>query len=307
MSKVSAKYFDPETLAKIQPLALRSRFLLEGYLAGLHRSPHRGQSVEFAEHREYAPGDDIRQVDWKVFARTDKYYLKQFEDETNLVVVVILDGSESMSFHSNERGLTKLEYAQLAALSLAYLVLDQRDAVALIPMTGEDRWLPPSNQPQRWQDMILMMEQMPSRASVPFGSMLGSVATKLNRRSLIVVLSDFLDELNPVFQSVRHWKFDGHDICFLQILDHAEQEFPFSQTTKFLGLEGWPNQTVDPVTIRESYLSEFRSHQSLLRAFCHQAEVDYEVFSTERPLSFHLPKFLGRRRNLLRQGRSHVG
>jgi uncharacterized protein (DUF58 family) len=306
--KLSAKYFDPETLAKIQPLSLRSKYLLEGYIAGLHRSPQRGQSIEFAEHREYSPGDDVRQIDWKVFARTDKYYLKQYEDETNLIVIFVVDTSESMTFRSAKSPLSKLEYAQLIALSLAYLVLDQHDAVSLVTYSSKiDRWLDPSNQAQRWQDMVSTLETAPVGGSTDTGHVLGDLAGRLSRRCLVIVLSDFLDELDQLVLGCRHLRHQRHDVCLLQVLDQAEQSFPYPSPSKFIGLEGQGDLIVDPVSIRSDYIAEFEQHQTTLQAFCNQSEIDRQVFVTTNPISVSLPFFLARRQKAYHQrGRNHA-
>ena len=296
MSK-SQKYFDPETLARIRPLGLRARTLVEGLVAGLHRSPLRGQSIEFAQHREYAAGDDVRQVDWKVYARSDRYYLKQYEDETSLTCYLLLDQSESMHYGGEEKRLCKLEYAQLIACSLAYLVLVQQDCVGLVTCSsGIDDWLPPSGSMNQLDDMIRVMEQGHSDKRTSLGAVVSGVVQRLHQRSLVIILSDFFDAMDQLLQSLKLVRHAGHDMMLIQILDRDETTMPFDQMTRFEGLEEMGDVLTDPMLIAGAYRKAMRLFQSQLNDACQQLRADYFCLLTDESLAAALPRILASRK-----------
>jgi uncharacterized protein (DUF58 family) len=292
----SQKYFDPETLARIRPLGLRARTLVEGLVAGLHRSPVRGQSIEFSQHREYVPGDDLRQVDWKVFARSDKYYLRQYEDETNLICHLLLDQSESMHYRSNDRGLSKLEYAQLLACSLAYLVLGQQDSVGLVTFSsGIDDWLAASSSRNQLEDIIRIMERPKQGAKTDFAATLRACGGRIQKPGVVVLLSDLFGEPAQILDEVKLLKFAGHDVILMHVLDPAELSFPFDQMTRFEGLEGTGRVVTDPMLIGGAF-------RRAMEAFCNQLESgiqlldqDYFRMQTDESLAAALPRVLASR------------
>ncbi|MEO8494551.1 MAG: DUF58 domain-containing protein [Planctomycetota bacterium] len=291
------KSLDPRTLAKLQGLSLRARRIVEGFVAGLHRSPYRGFSVEFAEHREYVPGDDIRYLDWKVFGRTDKFYLKQYEDETNLICYLVLDVSESMSYRGPDSPLSKLEYAQCIAAALAWLVLQHQDAVGLITFDRQIRdYVPPSNSPSRLQELLAVMEQAPSANKTAIGNTFQQLAQKLTRRGVVLVISDLFDEAKSVLNGLRHLRHRQHDLAVLQILDPAELSLPFDRPTLFRGLEGMPELTTQPRAIRAAYQAELDSFLKQLKRGCLDNGIDYRVVSTDQPFDVALSAFLSSRR-----------
>ena len=235
----SLKYFDPETLSKIRPLGLRARTLVEGVMSGLHRSPLRGHSIEFAQHREYVPGDDLRQVDWKVYARSDRYHLKQYEDETNLIAYLLLDTSESMQYRGARSTLSKLEYAQLVLFSLAYLVITQQDSAALATFTSQlNGWLPPSGSASALEDMIRLMETAPTDNRTDLPKVIESVAQRCSKPGVIVLISDLLDDQSRLLTSLKRLRHQRHDVIVIHVLDESELTFPFDRSTRFEGLEG---------------------------------------------------------------------
>ncbi len=265
----------------------------------MHRSPTRGQSIEFAEHREYSPGDDVRQIDWKVYARTDRFFVKQFEDETNLIGVLAIDSSESMTYQSHLAPWSKLEYAQSLLLTLAICLLDRRDTTALITFSESiDQALEPSNQMSRWQEMIPILESTPVEKKTHIGRSLSELAAKLHRRSLIFVISDFLDDLDELAQGCKHLRHQRHDVFLLQVLDPAELEFPFRNPTTFSGLEGSGKLTLDPMLLRQQYLKQVEYHQRLLQGLCQQSEIDWGLMTTNQPLSDILPRILHKRNRI---------
>lgn len=295
----SLKSLDPRTLAKLQGLQLRARRIVEGFVAGLHRSPYRGFSVEFAEHREYVPGDDIRYLDWKVFGRTDKFYLKQYEDETNLICYLALDVSESMSYRSPDSPLSKLEYAQCIAASLAWLVLQHQDAVGLITFDHQIRdFVPPSNSPSRLNELLSVMEQTPSANKTAIGDTFQQIAQKLKRRGVVLVISDLFDEAKNVLNGLRHLRHRQHDLAVLQILDPAELSLPFDRPTLFHGLEGMPDLTTQPHAIRAAYQEELNGFLRQIKRGCLDNAIDYRLVSTDQPFDVALSAFLSSRQGI---------
>ena len=291
------KYFDPQTLAKIRPIGLRARYLVEGYIAGMHRSPHQGRSIEFSQHREYVPGDDLRQVDWKVYGRTDKFYLKQYEAETNLICHLLLDCSESMSYRGPNSPLSKFEYAQLTIVSLAYLVLSQQDSisVSLIDQNLQQQ-ITPSNSPAQLNHVIGLLEQSQSVRSTALEPALRETASRLKSRGVVVLVSDLLDEPEKILQGLQHLRYQRHDVIVIQVLDDAELSFPFDQPSRFLGMEGWAPLLADPRGIRQAYQKEIQQHISKLREATRSMEIDFQLMNTSQPLYLTLPHLLAQRR-----------
>lgn len=304
MSKLQ-KYFDPETLARIGPLGLRARTLVEGLVAGQHRSPVRGHSIEFAQHREYVPGDDLRQVDWKVYARSDKYHLKQYEDETSLTCYLLVDHSQSMLYgqrdlqaepsHSAD-GLSKLQYAQLIAFSLAYLVIEQRDFAALMTFSdGIDDWLPPSGSPSQFEDMISVMERASHHPKTDLASVLQQASQRLPRRGLVVLISDLLDDVQAMLKSLRLLRLMGHDALLIHVLDRDEVDFPFDSMARFEGLEDQPQVVTDPRMIAQAYRQAVKEFCQQLEVGCRQIDIDYFRVLTDESLATSLPGILAAR------------
>jgi uncharacterized protein (DUF58 family) len=291
-----SKYLDPKVLAEIAGLDLRARLVVEGYVSGMHRSPYRGFSVEFAEHREYTQGDDLKHLDWKVFGRTDKYYVKQYEEETNLNCVILLDCSESMGYRSDPAGLTKLEYATAIAASLAYLALQQQDAVGLATFDEQiTRYLRPSNNPGHWKTLIREMEAGAGPRKTSIGAVIDDLADRLPRRVLLVLLSDLFVDLDEIVRGLRHLRYRRHEVIVFHVMDHAELEFPFGAVTLFEGLEGTGQLLVEPKALRARYLEEVRKFTSTLRGHCRNLRTDYEVVDTSRPLNKVLTSYLATR------------
>lgn len=287
---------DPQTLAKIQGLRLRARHIVEGYVAGLHRSPYRGFSIEFAEHREYAPGDDLRYVDWKVLGRTDKVYLKQFEDETNLLCYLVLDISESMTYRGPGAALSKLEYAQCLAAAIGWLILRQQDAVGLATFDSQLRTLiRPAGNPSHVEQLLQALEAVAPGKKTAAGPILHELAQRLSRRGVVIVLSDCFDDVASLVAGLKHVRHRQHDVTLLQVLDPAELEFPFCGPTEFQGLEGLDIAPADPQMIRSAYLREFRAFQQSLAMACRREHMDYCLLRTDQPLDAALARVLRKR------------
>lgn len=287
---------DPRTLAKLAGLELRARSIVEGYVAGMHRSPFHGFSVEFAEHREYVPGDDVRHVDWKVYGKTDKYYLKQYEEETNLICYLVLDTSESMTYRSHDAPLSKLDYARTVAAALAYLVLRQQDSVGLAMFDQELRtFVRPSGNPSHLKQLTHVMEQAETGKKTAAGPILHELAERLPRRGVVVLLSDLFDNVASLLAGLKHLRHRRHEVIVFQVLDPAELEFAFEQTTLFKGLENWPDTLTDPRTLRQAYLAEFEKFLLEVRKCCREQRADYVQLRTDQPLDLALSSYLAKR------------
>ena len=292
----SPSSLDPRTLAKLKGLHLRARHIVEGYVSGLHRSPYHGFSIEFAEHCEYAPGDDLRYVDWKVFGRTDKFYLKQYEDETNLLCYLVLDVSESMTYRSNPAALSKLEYAQALAASVAWLVLEQQDATGLVTFDSQIRTLlRPASNSSHLKQLIQVMETVIPGKKTTAGPIFHELAERLKKRGVVMILSDFFDNVNSLLAGLKHFHHRRHDVVLLHVLDPAELDFPFQRPTQFQGLEEFPDVMTDPQALRRAYLKELGAFQQALREGCRTMNMDYELMRTDRPLDAALRSFLAGR------------
>jgi uncharacterized protein (DUF58 family) len=287
------KYLDPNTLAKLQGLELRARLIVEGYVSGLHRSPYHGFSIEFAEHREYAPGDDLRYVDWKVFGKTDKFYLKQYEEETNLVSHLVLDTSESMLYQSENAPFSKLEYAQCVAAALAYLILQQQDSVGLVTFDREIRALiRASSNPSHLKQLLHVMSQSRAEQKTASGPIFHDLAERLKKRGVVIVLSDFFDDVASVLAGLKHLRHRRHEVILFHVLDPAELDFPFRQPTLFRGLEEWPAVLADPRSLRKAYLAEIDRFVRELRQGCRAHRIDYVQMRTDQPLDLALSSYL---------------
>ncbi|MDP9172393.1 MAG: DUF58 domain-containing protein [Planctomycetota bacterium] len=293
------KYLEPRTLARIASLDLRARLIVEGLTAGMHRSPYQGISVEFAQHRQYVPGDDTRHVDWKVFGKTDKIYLKQYLEETNLHLICIVDASESMGYSSISEGAihwSKYDYATAVAAALSYLVIQQQDSVGLAIFDNElKRYFKPSNSPGQWRILTRELTLTPRLKKTNTGRVLDQLAEKLTHRSLIVVLSDFFDDLESIQKGLRHLRYRKHEVMAFQILDPTEIEFPFEDVTLFKGLEEQGQLLTEPQSLRAGYLAELAAFTDQLKKMCRGMHIDFTRMNSGEPLDVALSAFLATR------------
>jgi uncharacterized protein (DUF58 family) len=294
-------YLDPEVLQKLGDLELVAREVVEGLRVGSHRSPLRGFSTEFAHHRQYSPGDAIRDLDWRVYGRTDRYYTKLYEAETNFDCTILIDASASMNYGSGK--VSKLEYAKFLAASLAYVVLKQRDSVGLSVFDSEVRaYLPPRSA----MGVILQIDQL-LREIVPvprttIAKQLHDIALMMKRRSFVILISDLLADVDDIRAGLDHLRHDGHNVVVLHTLDPYELEFPFKGTWLFEGLEGEEPLTTQPERIREDYLASFGEYMEALKAGCVASQVDYTTVDTSRPLDLVLSEFFNERQSTLSGG-----
>lgn len=291
----------PDILARIAKLELEAKQVVEGFLAGRHKSPRHGFAVEFAQHREYAPGDDIRHIDWKVYARTERYHLKQYEQETNLVAWMVVDESESMKVGTvrNKDGatVTKFDVASTLAAALTYLVVGQSDTAGLATFTDRVRIpLRPSSQSGQVREVLRSLATGPGDTVSSAGRALRDLGALLGRRGIVFVFSDLLDDVEDLVTGLRILKSQKHDVIIFQVLDAAEIDFPFRHPTLFLGLEELPEISTDPLSVRDSYLTEFNKHQAALEAACRTLAVDRVIVRTDDDLGRVLAEYLQKRR-----------
>jgi uncharacterized protein (DUF58 family) len=312
-----SSFISAETVTQLAGLELKARQVVDGALSGLHRSPHRGFSVEFAEHREYVPGDDLRYVDWKVYGKRDRYYLKQFEQETNFVCELLVDVSPSMRYRSSHAEFTKLDYARHLAAALAYLVLRQQDAVGLITFSHElAQSIKPSGQAAHFKQVIHLLESLPGGdadacvAAHPdpqdFDRPLHEVAERIRPRSLVILLSDCFAESDALTAALRHFRHRRHDVSVLQVVDPAEADFPFEEPTLFHDLESPQSEFVDPRGVQAAYRHEFEEFRRRLEAGTRDLGMDYALLRTDAPLEQALSGFLLRRARRSMAGGTHV-
>jgi uncharacterized protein (DUF58 family) len=291
------QYLDPEVLQKLGDLEWVAREVVEGLRVGSHRSPLRGFSTEFAHHRQYAPGDPIRSIDWRVFGRTERYYTKLYEAETNFDCHLLVDSSASMSYGSGK--VSKLEYAKFLAASIAYMVLKQRDSVGLSVFDSEVRaYMPPRSS----MGVILEIDRM-LRVTKPvpkttIAKQLHDIALLMKRRSFVVLISDLFSDVDDIMAGLDHIKFDGHNVVVIQTLDPYELEFPFKGTWRFEGLEGEEPITTQTDRIKESYLADLKKYLEELNARCVGSHIDYTVANTKRPLDAVLSEVVLKRQSL---------
>lgn len=289
-------YLDPAVLSKMKGLGLKARLIVEGFVSGLHKSPFHGFSVEFAEHREYVPGDDLRYVDWKVFGKTDRYYLKQYEEETNFGCHLLVDCSESMAYQSEGAAMSKVEYARHVAASLAWLVVQQRDAAGLATFdTGVSNFLRASSAPSHLRQLIHLMETAPAKGETALGPILHDLAERIRKRGVVILLSDLFDDPESLMMGLKHFRHRKHDVTVMQVIDPAEQDFPFEDPTLFKGLESLPEQMAEPKALRKAYQREFDGFLKDVRRGCRDLSMDYVLLRTDMPLGVALSSFLSRR------------
>ena len=297
MQLESIKYLDPQFLANIGNLELIARSVVEGFITGLHKSPFHGFSVEFSQHRPYMPGDALRFVDWKVYARTDRYYIKQFEEETNLRSYILLDVSSSMAYQSTK--VSKWMYASYLASALAYLLLHQRDATGLVLFDDRIRLqMPPRSMGSYLRLMLKHIGQAQMGKDTSVGTVLHQIADQFRRRGLIILISDLLDDPEEIIKGLKHFRHDKHEVLVFHILDRQELEFEFNGNVMFKDLESEERVKTQPFFIRQQYRERFRNFLKYYRLETSKNNIDYQQMFTDEPLNIALTKFLSKRRRL---------
>jgi uncharacterized protein (DUF58 family) len=289
------RFLDPAVIARLGTMELKARTVVEGFLSGLHRSPYKGFSVEFAEYRQYLPGDDLSTIDWKVYARSDRHYVKKYEEETNLECHLLLDVSASMAYRGTAP-MSKLEYGSVLAASLAFLMNRQRDATGLIAFDERIAFrMPAGARPGHLHALLLALERLEPGTRSDVGRPLHQLAEALVKRSLVVLISDLLDDPEPVIKGLRHLKFRGTDVVVFQVLDPDELTFPFRGASRFRDLESAEEVTADPESVRTAYLRELASLTLRYNRELRGSGIDYVQLDTSQPLDFALLAYLSAR------------
>jgi uncharacterized protein (DUF58 family) len=293
-TKSSVSYVDAQTLMAVRNLELRARIVVQGFWNGLHRSPYHGFSVEFTEYRQYTPGDDPRYLDWRLYARSDRYYIKKFEDETNLRCYLLVDNSKSMGYGS--LAYNKAQYANTLAATFAYFLYGQGDAVGLLTFDERIReYLPARYRTGHLRHMMLALEKPAGGTQTDLAAPLKRIVELVRKRGLMVVLSDFLSPLDTLERSLSQLTASGHEVMVFQILDPAERDFKFEKASFFLDMESGNELYIEPAEIREDYLQKLKQHQAALEAICQKLGVGFRKLYTDSPLDQALFDYLRER------------
>ena len=297
MADFRSQYLDPAVLETLGNMQVRARSLVEGIIAGLHRSPHRGGSVEFAEYIEYSPGHEIRHIDWKVYGKSDKYYVKQYQDETNLRTYFLLDGSGSMAFESEEAPLTKLRYVSFLAATMAYLFIRQGDAVGAVSVDEDEivRFLPAASKTTHLDDLFFLLEALTGTGPTSLVKGLKTIAERTRSRAQVFVFSDMLDADEEVLTLLQVLRKRRYEVSVFHVIDEAEITLPYEGLTHFEGMENDGELLVDPDDLRDRYLAAMQEHLERIKRACEENDLEYTRFLTREPIEEVALRFLRRR------------
>ncbi|RZP29384.1 DUF58 domain-containing protein [bacterium] len=291
------KYLEPEMVARLSNMSLRARLVVEGYIIGQHKSPFHGFSVEFAEHRAYGPGDEIRHVDWKLYGKTDRYFVKQYEEETNLRAYILLDTSRSMEYTSSK--ISKLDYGNYLSAALAYLMINKQDGVGLTLFDNQiQKFIPPRSKPSHINTILTHLDTIGSGKDTNVGIVLHEMAERIKKRGLVILISDLFDETENIIKGLKHFRHNKQEIIVFHIMDRKELDFNFTNRTKFKDMETDEQITTDPWKIRKIYQQSIRSYQDELRLRCREQKIDYVPLFTDQNLDLALNEFLKKRQRL---------
>ncbi|MFQ5906351.1 MAG: DUF58 domain-containing protein [bacterium] len=297
MAQSYRRFLDPEVVTRLKGLDLKARLVVEGFLTGLHKSPYRGFSVEFAEHRQYMPGDEIRKIDWKVWGKTDRFYVKEFEEETNMKGYLLLDASGSMGYSSSR--LSKLEYSSLLSAALAFLLLQQQDSVGLITFdTKIRRYIPPRSTALHLHNILKELDGLSAGGETNVSVTFHELAERIKRRGLIIVISDLLDDPREVLLSLKHFRHRKHEVIVFHVLDKFELEFPFEKSAIFRDMETKEEIPVYPQHLRREYKRSMDMFTESYKRKCRENSIDYLAIDTSTPYGFVLSSYLAKRKRL---------
>ncbi len=293
------KYLNPSTVSKLNSLELKARLVVEGFIAGLHKSPYHGFSVEFSEHRPYMQGDSLKNVDWKVYGKTEKYFIKQFEEETNLICNVIVDVSKSMDF-SYDKNIKKLEYASILAASFIYLMLNQRDAVGLTLFSDKlESYLPPKSNRSYLTELLRSLNATKATNTTQTANCLSEIAERIKRRGLVIVISDFFDDINSVLKALKHFRYKKNEVVVFQVLDPVEINFSFGRDAIFKDLETSEEMTTQPHQIQKAYRQAMKEFTEHIKQECLNSNIEYNLLDTSTPFDKALINYFKKRSRLM--------
>ena len=291
------KYLRPETVALLNSMSLRARLVVEGYIIGHHRSPYHGFSVEFAEHRSYGPGDEIKHIDWKLFGKTDRLYVKRYEEETNLRAHIILDTSKSMLYSSAE--VSKLSYANSLAASLSYLMINQQDAIGIAKFSEKiDTFIPPKARPSHLNLILSQLDDKDSGNDTQIGMVLHELADRIKKRGMVILISDLLDKPENIMKGLKHFRHQNQEVIVFHIQDRKESEFDFDTRTKFFDMETGEEIVTEPWHIRSNYNELISKLESNYKSNCRENLIDYVPLFTDQSLDIGITEYLIKRSKL---------
>ena len=291
------KYLQPEMAAMLNNMALRARLVVEGYIIGQHKSPYHGFSVEFAEHRAYGPGDEIRHIDWKLYGKTNRYYVKRYEEETNLRAHLILDTSRSMMYSSGK--ISKLEYSSTLMAALAYLMMNQQDGVGLVLFDEKiNQFIPPRSNPSHLNTLLTQLGTVKSGLDTKIEPVLHEMAERIKKRGLVILISDLFDNPENILTGLKHFRHNKQEVIVFHILDRQEMEFNFNNRTRFKDMESGEEITTEPWHIRKAYAKSIKNIQDDCQKKCREHLVDYVPLFTDQSLDTALTEYIRKRKKL---------
>ncbi len=292
------KYLNPSIISRLNSLELRARLVVEGFMVGLHKSPYHGFSVEFTEHRPYMQGDSLKDIDWKAYGKTEKFYIKQYEEETNLRSYILLDTSRSMQFAS-EGNITKLEYAATLVASLSYLMVKQQDAVGLTLYAEKiNKYFPPKTSKTYLQELLKQLNEISPSEKTNTASCLNAIAEKIKRRGLVIIVSDFFDDINSILSALKHFRYRNNEVIVFQILDPLERSFDFGRDAIFKDLETADEITTQPYQIQKAYREAMEQFIYKIKSECLNSNIDYNIIETSTSFDKALFGYIQKRSRL---------
>lgn len=291
-------YLDPVIISKLNSLEIKAKLVVEGFMVGLHKSPYHGFSVEFSQHRPYIQGDNFKDVDWKVYGKTEKFFIKQYEEETNLKCHVLLDVSRSMEF-SSEKNISKIEYSKTLAAALSYLMLKQQDAVGLALYSDKiHQYYTPKVSKVYFQQMLKSLAEIVPSNKTNTSSCLNEVAEKINKRGLVIIISDFFDDINSILTSLKHFRYKNNEVIVFQILDPVEKNFAFDRDSIFKDLETEEEMTTQPYQIQKAYIEAMQEFTGKIKSECLNSKIEYNLITTDTPFDKALFSYIQKRSKL---------
>ena len=291
------KYLDPKTVIMLKSMSLRARLVVEGYIIGQHRSPYHGFSVEFAEHRSYGIGDEIKHIDWKLYGKTDRLYIKRYEEETNLAAYLILDISKSMLYKSSD--VTKLSYANTLAASISYLMINQQDSVGLVQFSNKiNSFIVPKSKPSQLNVLLKQLDDHNTGQDTNIGVVIHEMAERIRKRGLVILISDLLDDPKEIINGLKHFRHMNQEVIVFHILDRREIDFNFNSRTKFLDMESGEEIITEPWLIKSDYVNIIKDSQNFYKKQCNEFSIDYIPVQTDMELNHSIRKYLNKRKKL---------
>jgi uncharacterized protein (DUF58 family) len=292
------KYLNPAIISKLNSLELKARLVVEGFMVGLHKSPYHGFSVEFTEHRPYMQGDNLKDVDWKVYGKTERYFIKQYEEETNLKSYILLDTSKSMDYSSGEN-ITKLNYSVILVAALSYLMIKQQDAVGLSLYSEKiNKYFPPKSTRAYLQEILKSLSMVEASSKTNTAASLNSIAEKIKRRGLVIIISDFFDDVNSILTALKHFRYKNNEVIVFQVLDPIERSFSFGRDAIFKDLETGAEMTTQPYQIQKAYRDAISHFINKIKSECRNSNIEYNLIETSTPFDKALFNYIQKRSKL---------